>query len=188
MPEEFTLKGVRVVSSRPNINRKAQICRVRASDDHPRLIGGKTDMVRESKVVMQGTGQWSIRRRQEGGQAPKRRVWRPEGSTQLLAGDDLSFRFQKQPQHLERLILNRHTHPGPEQFTATQIDTEKVKAYGRATEGTVCSQRKPQRKCWKCNSFPLAREFDVFCAANCRVIQRLLQFTTSSPAVHCTQL
>jgi hypothetical protein len=59
----------------------------------------------------------------------------------LLAGDDLAFSLQKQPQHLEWLVLNRHTHPRPEQFTAAQIDTEKVKTCRRPTERTECSQR-----------------------------------------------
>jgi len=59
------------------------------------------------------------------------RVFLPEGSSYLLARDNFSFGLQKQPQHLEWLFLNRHTHPGAEQFTAAQIDLERVKACTR---------------------------------------------------------
>ena len=57
-------------------------------------------------------------------------VLRPEGNAQLLAGDNSSFRLQKQPQQLEWLVLNWHTHARAEQFTAAQIYMEQVKANG----------------------------------------------------------
>ena len=70
-------------------------------------------------------------------------VLRPEGSAQLLAGDNSSFRLQKQPQQLEWLVLNWHTHARTEQLTAPQIYTERVKAYRRPPERTVRSQLAP---------------------------------------------
>jgi hypothetical protein len=68
---------------------------------------------------------------------------RPEGSAQLLAGDNSSFRLQKEPQQLEWLVLNWHTHARAEQFTAAEIYTEHAKAYRRPPERTVCSQFTP---------------------------------------------
>jgi len=65
---------------------------------------------------------------------------RPEGSPQLLAGDNSSLRLQKQPQQLEWLVLNWHTHARTEQLSAPQIHMERVKAYRRPRERTVCSQ------------------------------------------------
>jgi len=68
------------------------------------------------------------------------------------SGFDLSFRLQKQPQHLEWLVLNRHTHTGAEQFNAAQINMERIKSCTRPTVGTVCSQLKPQPSHGKCTS------------------------------------
>jgi len=61
----------------------------------------------------------------------------------VLAGDNSSFRLQKQPQQLEWLVLNWHTHARAEQFTAAEIYREQVKANSRPPKRPVCSQLAP---------------------------------------------
>src|SRR5258708_5505616 len=99
----------------------------------------------------------------------------------MLASNNVSFRLKKQPKYLEWLVLKRHTHPGAKQFTAAQIDTEKVKTYRRPTERTECSQRKTSTKVKESvPQLPVESEFECLNAAN-RSISRQLR---SSPPVH----
>jgi hypothetical protein len=112
----------------------------------------------------------------------------------LLASNNFSFRLQKQPQYLEWLVLNRHTHPGAKQFTTAQIDSERFKTYGRPTERTECSQRKTSTKVNE--SVPQLPVEPVNSKAPRRSqpphFRAVAQFTTSSPldspAVHCASL
>ena len=70
---------------------------------------------------------------------------RPEGNAQFLAGNNSSFRLQKQPQQLEWLVLNWHTHARAKQLTAAQIYMEQAKVNGGPPEGPVCSQLAPTK-------------------------------------------
>jgi hypothetical protein len=55
-------------------------------------------------------------------------IFRPQGTAQLLTGNDSSLGLQEQAQYLQRLMLNTCGNAaGFPQFTAAQIELEPVK-------------------------------------------------------------